>query len=128
MITESDVYWITRLDHFRHELHVIGSVLIVGGWMPFFGMLVAADIGKRQFSRLAWLASTIPLMLLLVVTCGRPFIPTTREMCAIKVIPVVANNEDLRGLGTDIVGLAREWVNELRGTEAKYAVKQELEK
>ena len=40
--------------------------------------------------------------------------PTTKEMCAIIVIPKIANNQELQGLGSDIIELSREWINSLK--------------
>ena len=41
-------------------------------------------------------------------------IPTTKEMAAIVVIPKIANSETVKGLGNDIVSLAKEWIVELK--------------
>ena len=42
------------------------------------------------------------------------FIPTTKEMCAIKIIPRVVNNEKVQELPEKFVELANEWVEELK--------------
>ena len=42
------------------------------------------------------------------------FVPTTREMAAIYVVPKIANSETVKDLGEGIVTLAREWIQELR--------------
>lgn len=59
----------------------------------------------------------LPLWLLCRVT--HPFVPTTKEMAAIVVIPRVANSESVQGLGEGIVDLAKVWMQELRPDTVK---------
>ena len=56
----------------------------------------------------------IVFALLTFASIANALIPTTKEMCAIIAIPAIANSETVQGLGNDIVGLAREWIIELK--------------
>ena len=49
-----------------------------------------------------------------IVGLSLSLIPTTKEMCAIIVIPKIANSEPVQEIGSGIVDLAREWINEIR--------------
>lgn len=40
--------------------------------------------------------------------------PTSQEAAAIKIIPRIANNEDVQGVGTELVTLAKDWLHELK--------------
>lgn len=115
MISENDMYWLTRLDHIRDAMpHLIAFGLMMGPVL--FGIGLAAPWEKDQrIGRIAVLVFSSSLIIsALAAFISLPFIPTTREMCAIKVVPLVANNEDVQALGADIPKLAREWMEELK--------------
>ena len=42
------------------------------------------------------------------------FVPTTKEMCAIKLVPMIANDEQVQELPNKVVDLANEWLDELK--------------
>ncbi len=117
-ITESMIYWITRLDYIKIAVGVLLGVIVVLFFVLFaFGGINAIDgygaddkiRGKKLFKKSFWLLIPIFLLILPLV-----FVPTTKEMCAIKIIPIVANNEDVQELPNKIVELANEWVEELK--------------
>lgn len=123
MIDESTIYLLTRLDYIRNfmiAMTVISAILTVVAAMGF-----GVESDKRAYSDedkaekksnlRAWSLfgrTTISIMILLC--CALVFVPTTKEMCAIKVIPAVANCEQVQSLGADVVDLARSWMNELK--------------
>ena len=111
MITESMVYWITRLDYFQEGAITIGVVLMALYVIAMFigGCIWSEDNNKRPFCCI-FPTFLIPLILLV----GSMFIPNTKEMCAIKVIPKIVNNEQAQELPEKIVNLANEWIEELR--------------
>lgn len=115
MITENDIYWLTRMDHIHSALEfAIGACIIglaLGGFMWAIGHDSATP---RAVGKWGGRICTIGMLIMVLCGAGKVFAPTTREMAAIKVIPLIANNQELQGLGTDIVDLAREWVKELK--------------
>lgn len=48
------------------------------------------------------------------IICIMFFIPTTKEYCAIKVIPAIANNQQVQELPNKVIELANEWMEELK--------------
>ena len=111
MITESTLYWITRLDNINHLLFAL-SILTCVATIVFLVALCHPEasqtdqsIGKRGLS------ITLPLLFIFVL--GLVFLPTPREMCAIKVIPAIANNEKVQGIGDKALTLADEWLDGL---------------
>jgi fumarate reductase subunit C len=112
MITESQIYWITRLDYFRRFTGLGGSILVV-----FTGFFLAISIAAlMDGEKVKWLVK----LLTTVVTIGlisliaSLFIPTTKEMCAIKLIPLMSKDEQVQTLPKKFVNLADEWIEELR--------------
>ena len=125
MVTESMVYWMTRMDHIRGVLMCFWLILISIGVLTVvvggIGTLIVhveerhpfGDPTKRSWRRCTSIGGIVGFIgAVFFLVCA--FIPTTREYAAIKVLPAVANNEDLQALGTELPRLAREWLEELR--------------
>lgn len=94
MMTESSIYWITRLDY----LHGLAFFLAFLFGVMAFALLIMASVfhvnEDENFTniflfRLAPFSALIAAIMLLAGV----FIPTTREMAMIKVIPALANSE-----------------------------------
>jgi len=98
-ITESMVYWVTRLD----------AVLVVCGIMVFISGAVTFISVIEQYIKTA----ITGMLLTIILSLGLVFIPTTRQMCAIKVLPLIAQNDNVQQLPNKIVNLADEWIGEL---------------
>jgi hypothetical protein len=116
-VDESTIYWLTRCDHVRELLVVLTflSGFISAGILLATMVARFADDGKAtRHTNLGFALFWILSASCLAMAVARPFVPTTREMVAIKVLPMVAANEDLQKLGGDIPLLLREWVEELR--------------
>ena len=117
-ITESTIYWITRLDGIQAAAETVGTIgiILIGAVVPFTSAMVAdfacsniAVAMKRDCKK--WL----PLWIVFtIIAISSLFIPTTKEMCAIKVIPIIANNDSIKEIPNDIAVLAHEWVEELK--------------
>lgn len=105
-ITESMVYWITRLDGIKGllcggmVLSAIVAVIVIMG-------LLFEDI--EHVKTLVW-----PVLVFIILGVTTVFVPTTKQMCAIKVIPIIANNDGVQELPDKVVDLANEWLDELK--------------
>ena len=108
MITGSEIYWITRLDSLKVIPFIIATPPLVVGFMIW----VKSDEPWSNIVRPSkyWFLA----LCLCFVTV---FIPTTKEMCAIKIIPMVANQEDIKEIPANIADLANEWIEELKPNE-----------
>lgn len=127
MITESEMYWLTRL----YSLHIIALVVSItftvlsGIWLVVSAICHSVNIHESEkgytqnkellpVSRksLRW---SIPCFILSwILITGACLIPTTKEMCAIKAIPMIVNNEQVQELPNKVVELANEWIDELK--------------
>lgn len=96
MITPSSIYWLTRCDAIREltiPLGVISAVLATFGLVGFMvSKSTEGDIvnpfGRRFYKTV--------LTLFISALLGGTFIPTTKEMAAIIVIPRIANSESVQ--------------------------------
>ena len=93
-ITESDVYWITRCDMFADvSLHVAITLIILALIVWFWGLILSVGAEDTRIAHTTTAIAVVSLLLSIVLFIGRVFIPTTKEIVAIKVIPIVANSK-----------------------------------
>ena len=123
MMTGREIYWFTRLDPIRG---LTGVTAVIGLFLSFLMFLLYPafydifeyDEEKRKKS----LALTTRLQIAVfstTVLCAfaHALTPTTKEMAAIKVIPMIANSESMQKLGdvgNNMLDLANEWLRELK--------------
>lgn len=117
MITETEMYWLTRMTSIQTGVFAIGLLVIVLS-------LIATAIGtcawcdsygdNKKRGRKAVMLATPGWVLGIVFLFGSIFIPSTKEMCAIKAIPMIANNEQVQKLPNKVIELANDWINELK--------------
>ncbi len=117
MISESDIYWITRCDSLCLLLVILSGV---SGGIASVCMICNAAHNDTIYcdtkKPIYWGYRAAVALLLLSLTSGvaRAFTPTTNEMAAIKIIPRIANNEDVQGISREVVDLAKDWLKELK--------------
>ncbi len=124
MITPTQMYWLVKLDDMRH---VTGSLM----WLPimwiiitvavsFVAIMATLDADENEREKV-WrrvkkaLLLCIPMMFLMVVLqLTFAFVPSTKQMAAIIVVPKLANSEKVQTVGNRLYDLAVEWMDELR--------------
>lgn len=126
MITEYQMYWLTRLDGIRAMCGGIVGVSIGIAILLTIVYAIAADFydrddeAKKTRHRIYKITAFVQVLLVTVAflaAVSRTFIPTMKEMCAIKVIPMIAASpqlEKLGSVGNNMLDLANEWLQELR--------------
>lgn len=120
-ITESTVYWITRLDgihNFLISLCIITGILAVLSLITFFATFMVSE-GEEDFHpamKFELRTCFISIALLAVFFLVSVFVPTTKEMAMIKVLPAISNSkfmsEELPKEAGEIYMLAKEALKE----------------
>ena len=92
MITESELYWITRLDAF-HDIIVLTVIVLVILFIT--NSIVGGNIisENEKLSRKLFFYGLFFFLFALILIFGKAFLPTTKEMAAIKAVPLIANSE-----------------------------------
>ena len=105
MITSWDIYWITRLDSISFMfatfwillLLVLGCMIIL---VPF-AMDICFDDDTKKYRKSLFYIST----LFAIVSIGGSFIPSTKEVAAIYLLPKIVNNEKVQKLPENFTNL-----------------------
>ena len=86
-ITAEEIYWITRLD-------IIHTAMLLGIAVAFVAML-AFIIHACEKESAGWAISGITLFVVTTIILGLVyiFVPTTKEMAMIKIIPAMVNSD-----------------------------------
>lgn len=114
VITESEMYWLTRLTSLKDGVIGIGAGMMILFGTICFVALLAWFMEEREGAK-KWIKFSLPLFMLGgLIAFSSIFIPTTKEMCAIKAIPVIVNNKQVQELPNKVVELANEWIEELK--------------
>jgi len=117
IVTESQIYWLTRMDYICGLGWAIGiSFLVVLGIILVVLLASRRDEfdeeEKKRYNKWIFL-SAFGILPSLLIIMGAALTPSTKEMAAIKLIPMIVNDEKVQELPNKVVGLANEWLDEL---------------
>lgn len=120
MITESYMYWILKLDDIREFVFVLGVI----GTFPAVAFLIfflASKIGRDDFckdyvqvGRICGRLAVATTILTLFLHLSYALLPTTKQMAMIKVIPAIANSEEVEMVSKDAKELYKLGVDAIR--------------
>ena len=100
MITESTIYWILKLDNIIDLcvglLIPLALISVIG--LPIYIVTDEADKAIKTGVR-TLLRITIPVSIVLAFAIT--FLPTTKQMATIKVIPAITNSEAVTVMSND---------------------------
>lgn len=126
MITAWDIYWITRLDGLNLFMGLIAGFSLTGALVLLIVRVMASDayfeyekkICKQWFR--PFTAVTIMGVVFMAISI---FIPTTKEVAAIYMIPKIVNNEKIQKLPDNAVNFLNkkfeEWIDGMVKKEKK---------
>lgn len=131
-MTESTIYWITRLDEIRGFLvgiqiilTLVASVGIIMLLIGYFCMNIRKEEygdgydedddykAMRSLFRAGCMIGIPAAVIATIISLACTFLPTTKAMVAIKVIPAIVSSEQASGLkdiGNDAIDVAAEWL------------------
>jgi len=115
MITESNLYWMTRLDEIKSFVSIAGFVMCL-----VFGIALIVCLGGcitnkidedeknlRTFKKISMYV--VPFFLLgLTLPISNIFIPTTKQYAMIKVIPAIANDQKIQQEASELYDMAKQ--------------------
>ena len=111
MITSTQLYWITRLTYIDALLSIVALMSAIAFFAIASGVCTGTIKWEGKITKKIR-NTAIPCFLLSVI--GLVFIPSTKEMAAILVIPQIANSEKVQEAGGKLYDLAVEWMDALK--------------
>ena len=106
-ITESQIYWILKLDTivamfvFLLIVTAILSCIIFVTWVVEKTSIYYEDEHKNKKVKFLKNCLIVLINIFVVSLLGTTFIPTTKQMAMIKVVPVIANSETIGNMSKD---------------------------
>ena len=130
-MTESMIYWITRLDGIHGFCFGIQAFTVVFAVLGIIAALVStcirvgaeeegSDDDARIASGICKIACKVWIpAFCIAIACSlvRTFTPTTKEIIAIKVIPQMAsvdNVEKIKDISKDMLDITADWLKDMR--------------
>jgi len=115
MITESMVYWITRLDNLISFFTGVTVFIGIGGLWFLVYATIEELIEKPLKYWIAWFVITFISVSGLVLT------PTTKEAVAIYTIPAISRNKNVQEIPANTAKFIneklQEWINDVTKEE-----------
>jgi len=108
-----DIYWILKLDEIHNLLGFISFFLFMGAILlgcSAFSMWFDGDARKNVY-RQCRKGSYISCILFVVFLSLCILIPTTKQACAIYVLPKIINNEKVQKIPEKILDLSNQWLD-----------------
>ena len=130
-MTESMIYWITRLDGIHGFCFGIQTIAVISTIIGAIAALVSGGLkaaseadGSEDEAKISasicrvsckvWIPA---FCIAMVCSLARTFTPTTKEMIAIKVIPQIANVENvekIKDISKDMLDITSDWLKDMR--------------
>ena len=129
-MTETMIYWITRLDGIRgfcfgiQTFAVLFTILGVIAAIAATCISVTAEEGANDDAKVAngickiackvWIPA---FCIAIMCSLARTFTPTTKEMIAIKVIPQIADANNIgkiKDISKDMLDITSDWLKDMR--------------
>ena len=103
------MYWLVMLDSIN-----IGSFVMCAIFALL--ILVMIIVVAESYKCPTFVKVCVPFFVLffLVFFAISVFLPTTKQMAAITIVPKIVNNEKVQTMGNKIYDLAVEWMDELK--------------
>lgn len=111
-VTPGFIYAISVLERIRPLLHLVFLVSLVVMIFSFGQVLLGERAHFKPFAK-AGLIGTVASLLLVA------FIPSGKTLAAMYVIPPIVNSSAVQELPSELVAVAREWLDELRPNRGK---------
>ena len=118
IITGADIYWITRLNRILYATTLITTIMSAFAFI--LTVFMASDYLMSGDDRLPrkernYLKRIIKWMLVIIIIFGSitVFLPSSKEMAMIKVIPAIANSKKVQTEFSDIYRMAKQGMEKL---------------
>ena len=125
-LSPSLIYWITRCDSFHYVIGtgavILGIASLIFAMLRLFLWAEEVDEYSIQSTSIKrGLKILIPAFMSFLFIYG--FIPSTKEMIAIYVVPKIVNSENVQNIGNEFYEVAVDWLKEMKPASVKKNIK-----
>ena len=112
MISPFVIYWISQLDSVIKVSAALGIILSIAMAFCCVGYIVMRlDGGDSEvLDKLRYKLFLLACPFVLIAT----FLPSSKTLAAMYIVPAIANNEKVKDVGDRLYGLAVEWLDDLK--------------
>lgn len=108
-ITTTQMYWFVMLDSIN-----IGSAIMCAVTMFILVAITLITIDLDERPVIVKILTPILGVLSFAFFAVCTFLPSTKQMAAIMIVPKIANSEKVQTVGNKVYDLAVEWMEELK--------------
>ena len=108
-MTTTQMYWVVMLD----SINIGSAVMCVIIAVVFLGLITAVS-DSYECPTIAKILMPILAILFVALFSVCVFLPNTKQMAAIMIVPKIANSEKVQTIGNKVYDLAVEWMEELK--------------
>lgn len=115
-LTTMQLYWIIKLDSFGNVSFFFAVLTGLATIISIIGLLFSlfSEDFKEYLSNWKRVIKYVVMPIFILFLSVAVFLPTTKEMAAIIVIPKIINNEKVQELPQRLLDLGMEWIDELK--------------
>ena len=124
MITPMQMYWLLKLDDISGFCTVALFVSLFLLWIGMTAYWIGDENANEKDKKTVRILFCLAVISGIFFGCVKTFLPSTKQMAAIYVIPAIANNEKIRQIGNDtlditnqLLNLTKEYLEEKVGNE-----------
>ena len=112
MISPFVIYWISQLDSVIKVSAALGIILSLAMVFCCIGYIVMRLEGdySELLDKLRYKLFLLACPFVLIAT----FLPSSKTLAAMYIVPAIANNEKVKDVGDRLYGLAVEWLDDLK--------------
>lgn len=118
------IYLISTVDALCKALGLLAVFALVGFIISIIIMLVAVDMGDDNMVRRAQYAFKTAIPICIISTLLAIFIPSSKTLAAMYVLPAIAKNEQLQNFAGNSLKalelLSKQWVKDLTPSDESH--------
>lgn len=114
-LTTMQMYWLLKLDDISFlfgAIFFLGLAVLI--LVMIFGGLIIDDLRLETPRKTVKKFFKITISIISISLILGTFLPTTKQMAAIIVVPKIINNEQIQQMPERIIDLGLEWLEDLR--------------
>ena len=108
MITPMQMYWLLKLDDIITGCALMCGVLVGCVLLSALAFCYAKDVENKKVGNYASIAFLLSVMGLIFFSAVTVFLPSTKQMAAIYVVPAIVNNERVQNIGNKTLDVSED--------------------